>query len=182
MRVAQILDGDRPRTTRVWKPAVSLVAVLSCVSLIFLGRTPKLVAFRDDNPRAVANAAPVTPVMQALAKVPVSTGVQNATPKPAPRKAYASRQGLAAKLQAKPTIPQGSDSAIEAKLAHQANAPAMVPAKSGEGATPPATFLVFVESRSYGANGIMEWQVAVWRITVQQNTSSTAKGITRKSI
>jgi hypothetical protein len=182
MRVAQILDGDRPRTTRVWKPAVSLVAVLSCASLIVLARTPKLVAFQDDNPRVVADAATKTPVVQALAKAPLLTGVQNAPPQPAPRKAYVSRQGFAAQSQAKPAIPQRNDSAIEAKLAHEVNAPAVVPAKGDEGMTPPATFLVFVESRSYGANGIMEWQVAVWRVTVQHSMNPAAKGITRKSI
>ncbi|MBZ5704659.1 MAG: M56 family metallopeptidase [Acidobacteriia bacterium] len=183
MRVAQILDGDRPRTTRVWKPAVSLVAVLSCASLIFLGRAPKLVGFRDDTTRVVAHAAAAAPVLPTAAKGSVPTGAQDAAPKPAVHKVSASRQALAAKLQAKPPVPQRNDSAIKAKLAPQENALAVVPAKSGdEGMTLPATILVFVESRSYGANGILEWQVAVWRVTVQQTDNPAAKGITRKSI
>lgn len=183
MRVAQILDGEQPHTTRVWKPAVSLVAVLSCASLIFLGRAPKLVVFRDDTTRVVAKAAVVAPVVQTGAKAPVSAGVQEAGPKTVPQKVYASRRVLAAKSQAKPPVPQNEDSAIGAELAQRAKAPAAMPAKSvDEGMTPPATFLVFVASRSYGANGILEWQVAVWRVTVEQNTNPAAKGITRKSI
>jgi beta-lactamase regulating signal transducer with metallopeptidase domain len=179
-RVAQILDVNRPRATRVWKPAVSLVAVLACASLLFLGRAPKLIAFRDDATRVVANAA-VAPVLQAVVKDPVPAGVQDAAPKPARRRMHASPQILAAKLQVRAAVPPHNDSA---QLAQRTIAPAVVPAKSAdEGMTPPATFLVFVESRSYGAYGLVEWQVAVWRITVQQQTESpTAKGITRKSI
>jgi len=183
-RVVQILDGDRPRTTQVWKPAVSLVAVVSCASLVFLGWAPQLVAFRDGTAGVVANAAAVAPVLQAAAKEPVPAGVQDAAPKPAPRRMQASPQVLAAKMHAKSTALQRDDSAFESRLAQQTVAPAVVPARSAdEGMMPPATFLVFVESRSYGAYGLLEWQVAVWRITVQQQTDSpTAKGITRKSI
>jgi hypothetical protein len=183
-RVVQILDVDRPRTTQVWKPAVSLVAVVSCASLVFLGRAPQLVAFRDGTAGVVANAAAVAPVLQAAAKEPVPAGVQDAAPKPAPRRMRASPQVLAAKMHAKSTALQRDDSAFESRLAQQTVAPAVVPARSAdEGMMPPATFLVFVESRSYGAYGLVEWQVAVWRITVQQQTDSpTAKGITRKSI
>jgi beta-lactamase regulating signal transducer with metallopeptidase domain len=49
LRVAQILDGTRPRgTTKVWKPAVSLVAAFTLACLVSLSRSPKLVAFQDE--------------------------------------------------------------------------------------------------------------------------------------
>ncbi|MBZ5596874.1 MAG: M56 family metallopeptidase [Acidobacteriia bacterium] len=179
-RVAQILDGDRPRTTRVWKPAVSLVAILAFASLVLLGHAPKLVAFRDDAARRVTAVAPS---VQSETKESVPGGVHDA-PKPAPRKVHASPQVLAAKSQAKPRVPQPNDSAIEAKSGKPAIAPAVVPVKSAEDRpAQTATFLVFVEQRSYGANGILEWQFAVWHITVQPQTDNpTTKGITRKSI
>lgn len=183
-RVVQILDGDRPRTTQVWKPAVSLVAVVLCTSLVFLAWAPRLVAFRDGTAGVVANAAAVVPVLQAAAKEPVPSGVQDAAPKPAPRRMQASPQAVAAKLHPRSsTALQRDNSAFESKLAEPTIAPAVVPARSAdEGMMPPATFLVFVESRSYSAYGLVEWQVAVWRITVQQQTDNpAAKAITRKS-
>jgi beta-lactamase regulating signal transducer with metallopeptidase domain len=45
LRVARILAVDRPAATKVWKPAIWLVAGFSTVCLISLPRAPKLVAF-----------------------------------------------------------------------------------------------------------------------------------------
>lgn len=51
MRVAQILDADRPASTnRSWKPAVSLVAGFAVVCALAISQAPTLVSFQDGAP------------------------------------------------------------------------------------------------------------------------------------
>jgi beta-lactamase regulating signal transducer with metallopeptidase domain len=45
LRLAQILDRNRPVATRVWKPALGVVAVFSMVCLAVLPHAPQFVAF-----------------------------------------------------------------------------------------------------------------------------------------
>ena len=45
LRLAQILDKNRPAATRVWKPALGMVGVFSVVCLVLLPRAPQFVAF-----------------------------------------------------------------------------------------------------------------------------------------
>jgi beta-lactamase regulating signal transducer with metallopeptidase domain len=56
LRVAQILDPNRPSSTKhapkqVWKPALSLIAAFAVGSVVFASREPQLVAFQDAPPR-----------------------------------------------------------------------------------------------------------------------------------
>jgi beta-lactamase regulating signal transducer with metallopeptidase domain len=48
-RVAQILDGNRPKGTLTWKPAVSLVAGFAIVFSVGASRFQRLIAFQDDS-------------------------------------------------------------------------------------------------------------------------------------
>lgn len=45
LRLAQILDSNRPKATRVWKPALGMVGVFSMVCLLALPIAPQFVAF-----------------------------------------------------------------------------------------------------------------------------------------
>ena len=48
LRVSQILDVNRPRATRVWRPAPALVGGVSLVCLVALSHAPtRLVSFED---------------------------------------------------------------------------------------------------------------------------------------
>jgi beta-lactamase regulating signal transducer with metallopeptidase domain len=49
-RVIRILEADRPTATKVFKPALGLVAAFSAVCLISLPHAPKLVAFETEVP------------------------------------------------------------------------------------------------------------------------------------
>jgi beta-lactamase regulating signal transducer with metallopeptidase domain len=51
LRVAQILDADRPRSTRLWKPAVSLVMVAAGLCGFSAWSAPSLVSFQSDADR-----------------------------------------------------------------------------------------------------------------------------------
>lgn len=54
LRVSRILDQNRSGATRVWKPALGLLAAFSAVCLISLPRAPRLVAFEDRVPNLAA--------------------------------------------------------------------------------------------------------------------------------
>jgi beta-lactamase regulating signal transducer with metallopeptidase domain len=56
LRLAQILDNNRPVATRVWKPAVGVVTVFSMLCLAVLPHAPQFVAFdRGVAPGSVAH-------------------------------------------------------------------------------------------------------------------------------
>jgi beta-lactamase regulating signal transducer with metallopeptidase domain len=60
-RVARILDAERPGATRIWKPALALVATFSAACLIALPHAPRLVAFDVQQPGISASASKVSP-------------------------------------------------------------------------------------------------------------------------
>jgi hypothetical protein len=56
-RVAMILDPDRPRAIKLWKPAIPAVIVLAGLSALPASLTPSLVSFSDGVPKAEVSAA-----------------------------------------------------------------------------------------------------------------------------
>jgi beta-lactamase regulating signal transducer with metallopeptidase domain len=56
LRVTRILDGNRPRSTRLWKPAVPMVAAIALLCAVSTSSTPDLVSLRDNQPPVVASA------------------------------------------------------------------------------------------------------------------------------
>jgi hypothetical protein len=68
LRVAQILDVNRSRATRVWKPALYSVAAFSAVCLASLSHAPELVTFEDRTPElTLASATPANEMLTATA-------------------------------------------------------------------------------------------------------------------
>ena len=66
LRVAQILDGNRPiRSARSWKPAVSLVAAFAMASVVGISKAPRLIAFSDTASPQTAVRANVDPSVDA---------------------------------------------------------------------------------------------------------------------
>jgi bla regulator protein blaR1 len=56
-RVAMILDPNRPRATKLWKPAIPAVIVLAGLSALPASLTPLLVSFSDATPKIEVSAA-----------------------------------------------------------------------------------------------------------------------------
>ncbi len=52
LRVAQILDVNRPGTTRLWKPAVPMVLAAATLCGLSAWNIPALVSFKDEGPRS----------------------------------------------------------------------------------------------------------------------------------
>lgn len=69
LRVAQILDSDRPTGSgRSWKPAVSLVAVFAMTCVVGISRVPRLIAFSDSGTSPVSASAIDSSVDQVAAR------------------------------------------------------------------------------------------------------------------
>jgi beta-lactamase regulating signal transducer with metallopeptidase domain len=66
LRVARILNSDRERSTRLWKPALPIVAIIALFCALFTVNAPRLVRV-NDNPRSGGTAA-------LAAKKPVGSG------------------------------------------------------------------------------------------------------------
>src|SRR5436305_1762094 len=56
LRVTQILDANRPVSTRLWRPAIPLVVAVAAVCGFSAWRAPVLVSVVDDSPVAAASA------------------------------------------------------------------------------------------------------------------------------
>jgi len=79
LRLAQILDANRPAATRVWKPALGVVAVFSMVCLVALPHVPQFVAFDhmapssgDQVDSAASQPSAFQPAMNAAAVIPAA--------------------------------------------------------------------------------------------------------------
>ena len=62
-RVARILDADRPKATKVWKPALGLVSAVSVACLISMPHVPRLVAFEGPAAGSSQSASGLTPAL-----------------------------------------------------------------------------------------------------------------------
>ncbi|HEV2988246.1 MAG TPA: M56 family metallopeptidase [Candidatus Angelobacter sp.] len=78
-RVMQILDGQRPRTTQLWKPAIPLVAVFAITCAVSLRQAPALVSFTEGQATPVATASKSVSLVIPSTSVG-STGYQQANP------------------------------------------------------------------------------------------------------
>jgi hypothetical protein len=191
MRVAKILDVNRPRaTTRVWKPAVSLIAIFAIACLASLARAPRLVAFAPGT--APASAGSVLQPSRAAMAIPA-----NSFPEVAPG-AYERRERVISQpvVRAKawpPTflrLPSESDNAFFAEqenlgFGSMASTPlAMQVQESGAGPWAASeAVLVLVVGRQSASPGPSTYQICVWHITVLAPAgNSSPKEISRKVI
>src|SRR6202795_3604449 len=71
LRLAQILDKNRPASTRVWKPAVAMVGAFSVACLVALPLAPQFVAF--DRGALASHSDPVYSAAVSLPSFPSSS-------------------------------------------------------------------------------------------------------------
>jgi beta-lactamase regulating signal transducer with metallopeptidase domain len=161
LRVAQILDVNRPGATRVWKPALYSVAAFSVVCLVALPQAPELVAFED-------NAPTVTSLTASPAVVPISAEHSSVLPKNA--------AAFAVKMSARKLQPA---KAILAKASPQRNPaqPMLADLREADAAQPmqvefiedrpaPQTILLVMQTDQYRYAGPVLWKVSVWQLVV----------------
>jgi len=157
LRIAQILNADRPSGTRVWRPALAVMAALSVAVFLAVPYTPELVAVQSSShpkdhtyPAQSADAGHMDSLRAGtsatLAQIDADANVDASTPKPT----------LVPFNPSRPVVP------VSAKMMKIASA------KRNSILGP--QMLVFVQSASFDtasdAAGSPVWRVHVWRVTV----------------
>lgn len=185
LRVTQILDANRPKTDRLWKPAVPLVATAAMVCVFSAGHSPELVRFAD-KPAPAAMAAtqhdvpvqlPVKPVAAAMhgKSLPLQPHLVLASVKEPVRRRAARHQARSAKsvqmqrpvlVRAKASVP-ASDAAIR-------DAKASIPAEDYV-MRQQAVFLTVTDS------GQAVWQVRTWVVRFRMPAKQIKDQTPRKS-
>jgi beta-lactamase regulating signal transducer with metallopeptidase domain len=188
-RVARILDADRPGATRVWKPALGLVATFSAACLIALPRAPKLVAFEIQQPSFSASASKVSPelafnnagtharMIPAMFHAPVSSAAalpKNIRPQSAkPRQRInPSNASPVAPVPAKLTQPKQNS-------VHMVRTSFQTSSETIDGAQ---SLLLVMHTEQIDDSGRLVWSISMWQLTVfHPAVPQTQRGINPKT-
>ena len=181
LRLAQILDTNRPAATRVWKPALGMVGVFSMVCLIALPHTPQFVAFdRGTLSNPVTHSASV--YSAALGQSSVGSSFVSSTKPavviPASFRVRASMSRSSLQSSAKVVSSRVPAHALAARqmvparaLMARSNAtlprePLVVSASANQKVVPEFQTLVVIEATRYMTDDAPVWSVQVWRVTL----------------
>jgi hypothetical protein len=169
LRVSQILDLNRSRATRVWKPAVYSLAAFSLVCVVSLSHAPQLVTFEDSAPSSAA--LPMAP-----AGVQVSAVASNLLPKEAIATAVsaAAKTSVSTAQAGRLVLAHRSNSRlhsvrpVEASF-KQPKADNFLHARTTafiEDQATLQTILVVMQDQQYNSAGPTLWRLCVWRVVV----------------
>ncbi|MFY9647178.1 MAG: M56 family metallopeptidase [Terriglobales bacterium] len=179
LRLARILDRNRPVATRISKPAIGMAGVFSVVCLGLLAQAPQFVAF-DRGMGASDHAAYVAPAGQTLGSSGTMQGKAPAIVRAAFGRSTAAGMAVARKTHSKVTHAQPAEvvsaqvmaghplvEVVEAGV-HEEPLPAQaipVVANGDQQGMAQVQTLVFVEATQSGTADAPVWSVQVWRVT-----------------
>jgi beta-lactamase regulating signal transducer with metallopeptidase domain len=164
LRVAEILDANRPAATRICKPALGAMAMCSIAMVAVLSRAPRLVGFEDVTPSSTLQPArntsrvpldavvrrPEPALIPAAVRTAQATGSTDPRKKPLPAQRPELQPTMAASIRPRSN---GSEAAM----------PIVVNVSGAEYASAPS-LLVVMETRTYYAVDGSVWSVWVWRV------------------
>jgi hypothetical protein len=164
LRLARILDTNRPAATRVWSPALGMVSAFSIVCLMVLPLSPTLIGFdrgtvaKSDAKYSVASAAAsLSSSFPGASLVPASlrTAKSSLPESKIDQVRFSARRKLnpALRMAEQSTVPQPPAGLVEARIIDE------------PGIEPQFQTLVFVEATQYGNDNSQLWTVQVWRVT-----------------
>jgi hypothetical protein len=194
LRLAQILDKNRPAATRVWKPALGMVGVFSIFCLALLPLAPQFVAF--DRGALASHSDPVDsaavrpssfefePLLQPSVKAAavVTAGFETGE---------SSSLGTTGKGAIAKVVHAGVHAhdvaghrlASAAVVSAPLNAPpprerVVETSASGDQETvPELRTLIFIEATQYGNSDSAVWRVQVWRVMFVGSVSDRLAGV-----
>ncbi|PYP89847.1 MAG: hypothetical protein DMG65_12765 [Candidatus Angelobacter sp. Gp1-AA117] len=119
LRVAQILDANRPGSTKLWWPAVPLVMVVASICVVPGRHASSLIVFEDDAQPAVSasnsstvpmrhDMQPVNPALESKAAMPKMVLAKAEVPAPTHSMPKAKRAPRPRMLQATNRVPAGN--------------------------------------------------------------------------
>jgi beta-lactamase regulating signal transducer with metallopeptidase domain len=192
LRLAQILDKNRPAATRVWKPALGMVGVFSIFCLALLPLAPQFVAFdrgalashSDPVDAAAVSPSSFEPLLQPSVKAAavVTAGLQTGessslgtTGKGAIAKV------VHARVHAHDVAGHQLASAGVVSAPLNAAPPrqrVVETSASGDQETMPEfRTLIFIETTQYGNSDSAVWRVQVWRVMLVRTVRDTLAGV-----
>jgi hypothetical protein len=184
IRLAQILDVDRPRATRVFKPALGLITVLASVCLIALPDAPRLIAFENAVPQQTVAAASnnFQPRAQSLV-VPVTARTSVAAKEPGVREVVATPAVYRRRESVDGQFEQGSFSGPVAVKQQQPRRPVTSVAVAARQNAPAPQLLVVMQTTEFYDQGAVVLSVSVWRVTfAAPQRNAVHEGVVAKSI
>src|SRR3981081_1549517 len=180
-RVARILDTNRPGATKIWKPALGLVAAFSAVCLISLPRMPKLVGFEEVPNAATASAsnsksaalfaADSATIKPRLVSAKLRSEAANASA-PGKRKVVVARavkqqSNRAAGVESLASIPVTSALVPVSLVQPQADSPVQVRgSRSRDEVSRTSSVFLLMETQGVCSSERIVWNFSVWRLTV----------------
>jgi beta-lactamase regulating signal transducer with metallopeptidase domain len=179
LRLARILDTNRPAATRVWKPALGMVGAFSIACLVALPLAPRFVAFDRGIP--ASNSGPVysAAVSQPSFQSSPSTGGEPGVPaRLDPSTAPSASLGASAagsrdarRSTTRPHAVAGHPLTPAPVIADRWNAApprdrvVEASASADQQIVPQFRTLVFIETTEYVTSDSTGWSVQVWRVT-----------------
>jgi len=175
LRLARILDGHRPKSSRVFRPALVLVAALAVGCVIALPDAPRLIAFESAGPtqiihptpviNSVAFAADAAPQMPQAAVIPAAVRTSDALLRTAvPRKSVAVRISRPAQFS---EARRSGPTQIEAR-------PVLVRPSAQEEIAAPQLQLV-MQMTQYDERGSAIFNLCVWRVTFESENQQAVR-------
>jgi beta-lactamase regulating signal transducer with metallopeptidase domain len=181
LRLAQILDTNRPVATRVSKPALGMVGVFSMFCLMALPHAPQFVAFdrgtmvnNSDHLYSAAidqTSIPTSVNIKSAAVVPASFRTSESLPSGSSRPDSPKVVSVHAPAHTSTQRPLIGARTISARtLAARSNAPqpreVMMNASANREFVPEFRTLVFIETTQFVTGDSSVWSVQVWRVTL----------------
>ena len=171
LRLAQILDKNRPAATRIWKPAIGMVGAFSLVCLMTLAETPQIVAVDSGvdhsivaSRQAASHLAGVARVASEEPKV-IPAALRDVTRQAKSKKLLSGKPAVAPES-VNASAPQSAVIARRANLKESQGRVVEVSTSDNAAAAPPVQTLLFIQSTQYGRLGASVWRVQVWRVVV----------------
>jgi beta-lactamase regulating signal transducer with metallopeptidase domain len=175
LRMARILDVDRPGTTRLWKPAVPIVVAVACICGFSAATAPELLSFTSGRPDASIAASSVSNSVQATGQArEVKADLRSTSPLP---KLVLADSGLKKAPQAH-RLPVNLASRRPAEHPAQAKA-----SQRGDYFIQSEQLIVTMTSDRVNTAGQTVWQVHMWQVRVLVPANNRFdKNISRKNI
>ena len=195
LRLAQILDKNRPAATRVWKPALGMVGAFSVACLMALPLAPQFVAF--DRGSLASHSDPVysAAVRQASSSLSLSLG-PSLPPAAVVAAGLRTRESLSGRTTARGTTAIVSHARVhkDSVVAHQLDSvrvDAAAPlnaaptrervveasASTDQNTVPELRTLIFIEATQYRSSDSAVWRVQVWRVTLVSTVRDRLAGV-----
>jgi hypothetical protein len=187
LRLAQILDKNRPAATRVWKPALAMVGVFSVACLIALPHAPQFVAFDRGALNSNSDHAQSVTVGRS-ASFPSSISAPMIIPAVLPTGESSSKGTTARGTTAKVIHARAHEHnvaatqlaparVIAARLNAELPRDRVVEASADQETVPELRTLIFIVDTQYMISDSSVWRIQVWRVMLVSPVRDRLAGV-----